>query len=265
MPTPPRASNRGPAAAPENRPRHPGRRPPGVRRPRLPRPAERHRAERRRRPGRPLPALPDPARPGVRGVRGALRRARGASPRSPTPTRSCRLWSRLVELTVEESAFVEMFLDARRTLPETDIGERLPAFVAATLPRAQAAGLVSRPADRRRTSCSRSAWSTAWWRRPWGPRRRRSRWTRRSSCCDPCCCPDRHSHVPGDGPTVECTVASPGGTMTTESSPSATPDPLAGGPATRPIPPPLPHPARESCPGSTALPSRRRRPRRSGG
>ncbi|NUU17821.1 TetR/AcrR family transcriptional regulator [Cellulomonas humilata] len=54
-----------------------------------------------------------------------------------------RLWSRVVELTVEESAFVEMFLDARRTLPETDIGERLPASVAATLPRAQAAGLVN--------------------------------------------------------------------------------------------------------------------------
>ena len=56
-------------------------------------------------------------------------------------TAGCRL--ALIDLTLEESAFVEMFLDARRNLPETDLGDRLPALVAATLPRAQAAGLVS--------------------------------------------------------------------------------------------------------------------------
>ena len=54
-----------------------------------------------------------------------------------------RLWTRLIELTVEESAFVEMFLDARRNLPQTDIGERLPALVARALPPARAAGLVN--------------------------------------------------------------------------------------------------------------------------
>ena len=54
-----------------------------------------------------------------------------------------RLWSRLVELTVEESAFVEMFLAARHDLADTDLGDRLPALIEATLPRAQSAGLVS--------------------------------------------------------------------------------------------------------------------------
>ena len=54
-----------------------------------------------------------------------------------------RLWTRLLELTVEESAFVEMFLAARHDLTETDLAGRLPALVEATLPRAQSAGLVS--------------------------------------------------------------------------------------------------------------------------
>ncbi|MBO3084683.1 TetR/AcrR family transcriptional regulator [Cellulomonas fengjieae] len=53
-----------------------------------------------------------------------------------------RLWSRLLELTVEESAFVEMFLATRRDLAQTDLADRLPALIQATLPRAQAAGLV---------------------------------------------------------------------------------------------------------------------------
>ena len=66
----------------------PRRRPARVRRPRLPRPAERDRAGGGRGPGRALPALPDAARPGVRGLRGALRRARGDRRRTSTPTRS---------------------------------------------------------------------------------------------------------------------------------------------------------------------------------
>ena len=53
-----------------------------------------------------------------------------------------RLWTRLVELTVEESAFVEMFLAARHDLAESDLAGRLPALVGTTLPRAQSAGLV---------------------------------------------------------------------------------------------------------------------------
>ncbi len=53
-----------------------------------------------------------------------------------------RLWDRLVSLVVDESAFLEMVVEARRALPEYDGGERLRALVDATLPRARAAGLV---------------------------------------------------------------------------------------------------------------------------
>jgi AcrR family transcriptional regulator len=54
-----------------------------------------------------------------------------------------RLWGCMVELTVESAAFVEMAVDARRSLPDYTGGERLHALIAATLPRAQAAGLVN--------------------------------------------------------------------------------------------------------------------------
>ncbi|GAA2688007.1 TetR/AcrR family transcriptional regulator [Actinoplanes palleronii] len=53
-----------------------------------------------------------------------------------------RLWERMVHLTVESAAFVEMVVDARRSTTEYTGGERLHALVGATLPRAQAAGLV---------------------------------------------------------------------------------------------------------------------------
>lgn len=53
-----------------------------------------------------------------------------------------RLWARLLDLTVETAAFVEMVAEARRTLPEYDGPERLLALVGAPLERAQAAGLV---------------------------------------------------------------------------------------------------------------------------
>jgi len=53
-----------------------------------------------------------------------------------------RLWSRLLEMTIAESAFVEMVVDARRALPDRGDDRRLLALVEATLPRARAAGLV---------------------------------------------------------------------------------------------------------------------------
>ncbi len=60
------------------------------------------------------------------------------------PDAFVRLWSRLLDLVVEESAFVEMIVDARRSLPDYDGGPRLRDLVEQTLPRAQAAGLVPR-------------------------------------------------------------------------------------------------------------------------
>ena len=53
-----------------------------------------------------------------------------------------RLWSRLVELTIETSAFVEMVIDARENFPEYRGHARLVDLVEATLPRAQRAGLA---------------------------------------------------------------------------------------------------------------------------
>ncbi|NTW42167.1 MAG: TetR/AcrR family transcriptional regulator, partial [Cellulomonadaceae bacterium] len=47
-----------------------------------------------------------------------------------------------VDLTIEASAFVEMVVDARRTLARPDDLGRLRALVDTTLPRAQAAGLA---------------------------------------------------------------------------------------------------------------------------
>lgn len=60
----------------------------------------------------------------------------------PHPGAFGRLWSRMVEVTIESSAFVEMVVDARATLPQYSGHARLAALVEATLPRAQRAGLV---------------------------------------------------------------------------------------------------------------------------
>ncbi|MGC4808792.1 TetR/AcrR family transcriptional regulator [Micromonospora sp. DT233] len=53
-----------------------------------------------------------------------------------------RLWDRLVQMTMESAAFVEMAVDARRTMPDYTGGTRLQALIHDTFPRAQAAGLV---------------------------------------------------------------------------------------------------------------------------
>ena len=60
----------------------------------------------------------------------------------PDPGAFGRLWTRLLAVTVEESAFVEMFLATRHDLADSDLADRLPALVEATLPRAQSAGLA---------------------------------------------------------------------------------------------------------------------------
>jgi AcrR family transcriptional regulator len=58
------------------------------------------------------------------------------------PAGFARLWSRMLDLIVEASAFVEMVLDARRNLPAYDGDARLLALVDASLHRAQQAGLT---------------------------------------------------------------------------------------------------------------------------
>lgn len=52
-------------------------------------------------------------------------------------------WSRLLDLTIEASAFVEMVVDARRNVPDYDGTERLMRLVESTMRPAQAAGLAS--------------------------------------------------------------------------------------------------------------------------
>jgi AcrR family transcriptional regulator len=53
-----------------------------------------------------------------------------------------RLWSRLLDLTIEEAAFVEMAVDARRTRPDYDGTDRLRTLLETPLAVAQAAGTV---------------------------------------------------------------------------------------------------------------------------
>jgi AcrR family transcriptional regulator len=61
---------------------------------------------------------------------------------SHDPDAFLHLWSRLVELTIVESAFVEMVVDARRTLTAYDGHQRLRALIEGTLGRSQRAGLI---------------------------------------------------------------------------------------------------------------------------
>ncbi|MGH1565258.1 TetR/AcrR family transcriptional regulator [Mumia sp. DW29H23] len=54
------------------------------------------------------------------------------------------LWGRLLELTITDAAFVEMFVDARRATADYDGAERLAALLEPALDRARRAGRVSR-------------------------------------------------------------------------------------------------------------------------
>ncbi|WP_167004225.1 TetR/AcrR family transcriptional regulator [Mumia sp. ZJ430] len=52
------------------------------------------------------------------------------------------LWARLLDLTITDAAFVEMFVDARRATADYDGAERLVALLEPALDRARAAGRV---------------------------------------------------------------------------------------------------------------------------
>ncbi|MEQ6900526.1 helix-turn-helix domain-containing protein [Nocardioides sp. YIM 152588] len=60
----------------------------------------------------------------------------------PDPQAFARLWTLVVDRTIENVAFVEMVLDARRTHPDYDGAERFRDLVGPPLERALAAGLV---------------------------------------------------------------------------------------------------------------------------
>lgn len=60
----------------------------------------------------------------------------------PAPGAFGRLWDRLLDLTIEDSAFLEMVVDARTTVTDYDGGRRLFALIEGALTRDQAAGLV---------------------------------------------------------------------------------------------------------------------------
>ncbi|TIC83245.1 TetR/AcrR family transcriptional regulator [Nocardioides sp. GY 10113] len=60
----------------------------------------------------------------------------------PEPSAFGRLWRLVVDRTIENVAFVEMVLDARRTETEYDGAERMRALIGPPLERAVAAGLV---------------------------------------------------------------------------------------------------------------------------
>jgi AcrR family transcriptional regulator len=60
----------------------------------------------------------------------------------PGPEAFGRLWERVLDLTVTDSAFLEMLIHARRTMPDYDGRDRIHALLGATLARAQDAGTV---------------------------------------------------------------------------------------------------------------------------
>ena len=61
----------------------------------------------------------------------------------PGPETFGRLWDELVELTLQESAFLEMFVDARRSHADYDGTERLIELIEPPLAAARDAGLVA--------------------------------------------------------------------------------------------------------------------------
>ena len=60
----------------------------------------------------------------------------------PDPGAFGRLWSLVVERTINEAAFVEMVVDARRQAADYDGAERMRSLLGPSLARAQAAGLA---------------------------------------------------------------------------------------------------------------------------
>ena len=60
----------------------------------------------------------------------------------PGPGAFARLWDRLIELTLDSFGFVELVVDARRSLSDFDGDRRLARMVDDTLDRARAAGAV---------------------------------------------------------------------------------------------------------------------------
>lgn len=61
---------------------------------------------------------------------------------APTADTLGRMWEHLVDVTVEDSAFIEMMVDARRTTSEYDGADRLERLLAEPLRLAVAAGRV---------------------------------------------------------------------------------------------------------------------------
>lgn len=53
-----------------------------------------------------------------------------------------RLWRRLIELTLESTAFVELAVEARKQPADTTLADRLPEILRQPLARAQAAGRI---------------------------------------------------------------------------------------------------------------------------
>ncbi|WP_432989688.1 TetR/AcrR family transcriptional regulator [Dactylosporangium sp. CA-233914] len=61
---------------------------------------------------------------------------------SPDPGAFARLWSRIIDKTIDEAAFVEMVVDARRQAVGYDGAERMRVLLGPPLARAQDAGLA---------------------------------------------------------------------------------------------------------------------------
>lgn len=62
----------------------------------------------------------------------------------PGPDAFARLWELLLDFTIDDAAFVEMVIDARRSLPDYDGDRRLRTLVDTALAASHAAGTVDR-------------------------------------------------------------------------------------------------------------------------
>lgn len=64
----------------------------------------------------------------------------------PGPDTFARLWERLVDMTIEQAAFIEMLVDARRNAPDYDGATRMQELLEAALSAGRSAGTVEQGA-----------------------------------------------------------------------------------------------------------------------
>lgn len=62
--------------------------------------------------------------------------------KDPSPDLLTRMWSRLIDMTIEEAGFIEMLVEARRSVTDYDASVRMRRLLEEPLRRAIEAGIV---------------------------------------------------------------------------------------------------------------------------